>query len=260
MASEPISLRGVILRSSEFKDKDRMITFLSSDSGVIDICVKGSGKQGSKLMSATLPFIVCDVVVSMTGSYYYLKEISIVYSNSSIFGSLEAMTCAGHIASLLSSSYIDGQNSRVMYELCVYSFFALSKTPDDFLLIYSAFNWRFLYLLGYCISYDVCNSCGKELDSCYLSYATGEVFCTSCFGKDRKFTDMMLMSGAGVKALDHFIDSDIKKLFMIHVDEDTLHRLSLFTTRCLDVQLEGTYDSLLGLLKDLDSHTSQFSG
>ena len=253
MASEPISLRGVIIKSGEFKDKDRIITFLSSEAGVINICVKGSGKQGSKLLSATIPFMVCDVVVSMTGSYYYLKELSIVYSNSEIMNSLEAMTCAAHIGQLLSTSYIDDTNSRVMYELCVYTYFALSKTPENYLLIYSAFNWRFLYLLGYCILFDTCNTCNKELNnSAYLSYDTGDVHCVECYGEGRTFDKMMLMSPAGIKALNYFIQSDIKKLFMIKVDDDTLKKMSLYTTRCINIQLEGTYDSLLDLIRDLD--------
>ncbi|MCR5804167.1 MAG: DNA repair protein RecO [Clostridia bacterium] len=253
MASEPISLRGVILRSGEFKDKDRIITFLSSEAGVINICVKGSGKQGSKLLSATIPFMVCDIVVSMTGNYYYLKEFSIVYSNSEIMNSLEAMTCAAHIGQLLSTSYIDNTNSKVMYELCVYTYFALSKTPEDHLLIFSAFNWRFLYLLGYCILYEICNTCDKELKTAaYLSYSTGDAHCVECYGEGRTFEEMMLMSSAGIKALNYFIQSDIKKLFMIKVDYNTLKMLSLYTTRCLDIQLEGTYDSYLDLLRDLN--------
>ena len=253
MASEPISLRGVILRSGEFKDKDRIITFLSSEAGVINICVKGSGKQGSKLLSATIPFMVCDIVVSMTGNYYYLKEFSIVYSNSEIMNSLEAMTCAAHIGQLLSTSYIDNTNSKVMYELCVYTYFALSKTPEDHLLIYSAFNWRFLYLLGYCILYEICNTCDKELKTAaYLSYSTGDAHCVECYGEGKTFEEMMLMSSAGIKALNHFIQSDIKKIFMIKVDDNTLKMLSIYTTRCLDIQLEGTFDSYLYLMRELD--------
>ena len=130
---------------------------------------------------------------------------------------------------------------------------ALSKEPENHKLIYSAFNWRFLYLLGYCILYTHCNSCSGEFDSsAYLSYSTGEAHCVDCYGKGRTFEDMLLMSSAGIKALNHFIESDIKKLFMVKVDENTLKMLSLFTTRCLDIQLEGTYDSYLELMRDLD--------
>ena len=251
MASEPISLRGVILSSREFKDKDRIISFLSSSMGVIDICVKCSGKQGSKFQAATIPFVVCDVVVSMTGSFFYLKEFSVVYSNAAILNDLEAMTVASHIGKLLSSSYIDNSNSKAFYELCVYSYYALSESQNS-MLVYAAFNWRTLYLLGYCILYDKCSNCGIDLTSAHLSYSTGEAYCESCFSKTRTYQDFFLMTWAGVKALDHFIEADIKKLFAIKVDEDTLHKLVLYTTRYLNVQLEGEYDSFLKLMKDLE--------
>ncbi len=251
MASEPISLRGVILSSREFKDKDRIISFLSSSAGVIDICVKCSGKQSSKFQAATIPFVVCDVVISMTGTFYYLKEFSVVYSNSSILNDLEAMTVASHIGKLLSTSYIDNTNSKDFYELCVYSYYALSESHNS-LLIYSAFNWRFLYLLGYCIVYDTCSNCGNELGSAYLSYSSGEAYCEPCFSKIRSYEDRFLMTWAGIKALDHFIEAGVNKLFSINVDEDTLHKLVLFTTRYLNAMIDGEFNSLLDLMKDLN--------
>ena len=254
MASEPISLRGVILTSREFKDKDRIISFLSSTAGVIDICVKGTGKQGSKLQSATIPFVVCDVVISMTGSFYYLKEVSLVYSNSEIYQNLEALVCANHIGSLLSSSYIEQTNSREFYELCVYTYYKLSEKPSDFKIIYSAFNWRFLNILGLNIQYDLCSGCSSKLDSyTYLSLTTGESYCNPCFQKKAYNEYLFPMSGAAIKALNSFLTADLKKLFSVNLDNESLDQLVDFTTKYIDSQLEGTYDELIDLLKKIGS-------
>lgn len=254
MASDPIALRGVVLGSREFKDRDRIISFLSSEAGVIDICIKGSAKSGSKFSAASVPFIVADVVITATGSFYYLKDFNIVSSNSEIMNNLEAMTTAAHIGSVLSGSYIDQTNARAFYELAVYCFYNLSETPDRYMLIYSAFNWRFLYILGYAITYDRCNLCSEALDrASYLSFYDGQIYCASCFEHSPKLysSNFFLLSHAGILALNYFLTCDIKKLFSVRVDEDSLQRLVLFTTRYMNVQLEGTYDTLLNLLRDL---------
>ena len=256
MASDPVSLRGVVLQSREFKDHDRIISFLSSESGVIDICVKGSsGGKGSKFSAAAVPFIVMDVVITATGSFYYLKDFNIVFSNSGIMKSLEAMTCAGHIGKVLSSAYLDMTNAYKFYELAVYAFYNLSEKPDQFLLIYSAFNWRVLYLMGLSIRYDNCNNCKQALSgSAYLSFTDGQIYCADCFEHSNKLYngDFFLLTHSAVLALDHFISCDIKQLFSVRLDESSLHKLVLFTTRYMNVQLESDHDSLLRLLKDLN--------
>ena len=44
MASDPLSVKGVILESREFKEKDRMITILSGEHGILDFIAKGTSK------------------------------------------------------------------------------------------------------------------------------------------------------------------------------------------------------------------------
>ena len=257
MASDPVSLRGVVLHSREFKDHDRIISFLSSESGVIDICVKGSsGGKGSKFSAAAVPFIVMDVVITSTGNFYYLKDFNIVFSNSGIMNSLEAMTCAGHIGAVLTGAYIDRTNAYKFYELAVYSFYNLSEKNDQFLLIYSAFNWRAMYLMGLSIRYENCNKCKDTLSgSAYLSFTDGQIYCADCFEHSSEFYNInfFLLTHAGVLALDHFLSCDIRQLFSVRLDESSLHKLVLFTTRYLNVQLESSHDSLLRLLKDLNA-------
>ena len=85
---EPFSCRGIILASREFKEKDRLVSVLTSDRGLVTICAKGSGRPGSKAAFASIPFMVCDFVVSVSHNYYYLKEGTIVENNSDIMNSL----------------------------------------------------------------------------------------------------------------------------------------------------------------------------
>lgn len=250
MASDPINLRGVVLTSRDFKEKDKIISFLSSDSGVLDICVKGTSKTVSKLAAITIPFVVADIVVTKTGNFFYLKDYSLVESNSSIMGSLEAMTVATHFSSLLSSSYIDETNSKAFYELLVYSLFYLSKNVDKYDLVYSAFNWKFLDLLGFVVSYEECNNCHNLIQTTeyFLSIKSGEIYCKECFEhSNNNKNDFESINSAGILALNHFSKSEYKQLFAIKLDKATLNMLVSFTTRYLSHQLEGDYNSLVKL-------------
>lgn len=250
MASDPKNLRGVILNSRDFRDKDKIISFLSADSGVIDICVKGS-----KMAAITIPFVVADIVITSTGDFYYLKDYTIIESNTNIMKSLEAMTVAGHITNLISKSYIDGSNSRQFYELLIYSLYYLSTHLDKYLLVYCAFNWRMLNLLGYVIEYSICNDCHSEITSehYFLSITTGEIYCSTCYIKFKSQSlNYCLIDTNGVKALNHFANSDYKHLFAISLTNESIKSLVDFTTKYLSQQLEGEYKALENLQSMLD--------
>ncbi|MCQ2466248.1 MAG: DNA repair protein RecO [Clostridia bacterium] len=257
MASDPVNLRGVVLKSRDFKDKDKIVSFLSSDSGVIDICVKGSSKTGSKLAAITIPFVVADVVITTSGGFYYLKDYSIVESNSNIMTSLEAMTVATHFSNLLSTSYIDATNSSEFYKLVVYSLYYLSQFPQRYLNAYSAFNWRFLDMLGFVVKYENCISCHKNIDmgDFYLSYKTGEVYCSECFKKSNINTyDYVKLSFEAVLALNHYSEANYNQLFSFKNSIETLNGLVDFTTKYLSHQLETEFDSLQKLKALIDMY------
>lgn len=250
MASDPITLRGVVLSSRDFKEKDKIISFLSSTSGVIDICVKGTSKQGSKLAAITVPFIIADVVVTLTGNFYYIKDYSIIESNSQIMSSLEAMTVASHMTSVLSSSYINGTDSKPYYELLVYSLYYLSQNISKYLIVYSAFNWRFLSLLGFVINYDHCLICHNELiENTYrIGISSGEIYCNECF-KNSKYNsnDYIELNSAVIYALNYFLSAQLNKLFSVKMDEVSIRLMTDFTTRYISHHLEGEFSALSNL-------------
>ena len=94
---DSFTARGVILHSREYKEKDRLVSFLTSDRGLITVLAKGSAKLGSRNAYVSVPFMVCDFVITSSHGFYYLKDGSIVENNSSIMGNLEALTVASHL-------------------------------------------------------------------------------------------------------------------------------------------------------------------
>ena len=93
---DPFNCRGLIIKSDDYKEKDRLLSVLTSDRGLITICAKGVAKPGSSFGFVSMPYMLCDFVVSVSHGYYYLKDASIIESNSGIMESLEQMTVAAH--------------------------------------------------------------------------------------------------------------------------------------------------------------------
>lgn len=238
---DPFNCRGLIIRSNEYKDKDRLLSVLTADRGLITICAKGVSKPGSSLGCFSMPYMLCDFVVSVSHGYYYLKDASIIESNSKIMDSLEQMTVAAHISSCLMDCTLQSENAKEAYELAVYAYYMLANNKDKYLLIYSAFNWRLLTIAGFTVLYDLddpLNKASGDKQGRYMINISGG----SESSQNRSFN--RLLDEPAVRALNFFATCDLKRMFTSNADKKTEQDLKEFTTDYLSIHFDKIYDSL----------------
>ena len=237
---DPFNCRGLIIRSNEYKEMDRLLSVLTADRGLITICAKGVAKPGSSLGCFSMPYMLCDFVVSVSHGYYYLKDASIIESNSGIMESLEQMTVAAHIASCLMDCTLQSENSKEAYELAVYAFYNLANNRDKYLLIYSAFNWRLLTIAGFTVQYDLNEPAYRASDgkpNRYMINISG-----GSGSQNRSFN--RLLEEPAVRALNFFASCELKRLFTSSADKKTEKELKVFTTDYLSIHFDKIYDTL----------------
>ncbi len=210
MASDPESIKGIILKTSEYKEKDRLIKVLCKDRGIVNICVKGVGSKNSKFSFASIPYSYCDMVITESHGFYYLKEGSVIAGNMGIMNSLEAMAVAGHIAELLSLSVMQSENSRDCYELAIYAYYALSEYPGRHLEIMCVFNWKLMWLLGLATIANECAlSAGIKLNNRIL------------------------------EILDYIGQNPVSRIFTIKLEPQDISILRKFTLAYISIQFEN---------------------
>jgi len=241
--AEDFNSKGIILISREYKDSDRMLSVLTADRGLITICAKGVQKPGSSNAFVSIPYSLCEFSVSVSHGFNYLKDGSIVESNSSIMKSIEAMTVASHIAECLIDAALPVEDSRQLYELAVYAFYVLANSPDRFFVVYNAFNWRILTIAGQTIEYVVTNDTQNEIEdnkTYYLSLKGGEIY----EKKENSRTNISMSSNA-IYALNFFANCEISELYAVKCSDNVLRQLTNFTTAYLSVQFDKQYEALL---------------
>ncbi len=237
---DPFNCRGLIIRTNDYKEKDRLLSVLTSDRGLITICAKGVAKPGSSLGFVSMPYMLCDFVVTVSHGYYYLKDASIIESNSGIMESLEQMTVAAHISSCLMDCTLQSENAKEAYELAVYAYYNLANNKDNYLLIYSAFNWRLLTIAGFTILYDLNEPAYKGSGNKPARYM---INISGTEGNQNK-TFNRLLDEPSVRALNYFATCDLKRMFTSSADKKTEEELKDFTTDYLSMHFEKNYDAL----------------
>ena len=207
MASDPVSYRGIVLSSTPYKEKDTMLSFLTRDNGIVKICAKGTQKPGSRNSAASIPFAVLDIVCTFSHGFCFLKDVSVVESNSGIMSSLDAMAVAGHISRVLNFSVFQSELAKEAYELTAYALYALGSGAASPLKTFSAFNWRYLSIAGFT---------GPDDPSVHCSAGIREV-------------------------LNTFVTCDTNKLFVTPVSPDIIQELAVMTLRILNDRFENEF-------------------
>ena len=254
MASDPITLKGVVLPASDFKDKDKLIPFLTGEMGLIRVCAKGALKQGNKLCALTAPFSICEITFTESNGFYYVKDFVIVESNSGISVSLEALAVALHIYECVKVCSFDYDNTQKIYQLCVYALYSLNINTD-YKLVYSAFNWKLLDILGMTVFYEVCSKCQQKIseDNAYLiELSQGIVLCGECSLKTRTSGDFVSLTGSLIALLNYFKKSEFSRLFAVNAREDALDALCSFTEDYLSLAFETDLKSMQKYNKSLN--------
>lgn len=250
MSNDPLSIKGIILKSTEYKEKDRMVTILTADSGIINFVAKGVAGKTSKNSFVSVPYMLCDFVLSQSHGFYYLKDGLIIAGNSGIMNSLEAMAVAGHIADCVIDSVFQSDNSSAVYELVVYAYYALSTRTETYRLVYASFNWKLLQILGLSLRYEYCNHCHNEIGKSVqytLSYGEGSCFCNECT-KINGFKGFVIDSRS-VYLLNFIFDHNSDRIFTVSADDNSIDVVRRFTTMYLSHQFDREIKDPIDILR-----------
>lgn len=241
MSSVPVTYRGMILVSTEYKANDRVLKFLTKDSGLLDIYVKRAGKLNSSNAFISVPYMLCDLTCTDSHGYLYLKSGSIIESNRNIMNDLDLMLTAAHFADVLCDISRQSDNSREAYELSCYAYYHLASKPEQKELFLAVFNWRVLTILGLTVQYSVTNDTQTEINDSgiyYVSATGGDLYS----GKKDGST-ISVLSGTGLRVLNMISSMSLDKIFGITVPDKLAKALSDFTMNSLSFQLEKDYKS-----------------
>ena len=167
--SEYLSSEAIILKSRDYREDDKLITFFGAKSGKMSALVKGAKKSGSKLRGAVQIFSVTDLTLAQG------KTMPIVIGAEPIksFNGLAEDYLRINYASIL-SEFVDKVMPEKAADEEVYNAFKTGiRTIAD------ANPWsgcigaifRLLEHLGYGAEYRACTFCGRNLNEEKKVYA-----------------------------------------------------------------------------------------
>lgn len=183
----PLATNALLVRSVDFRDADRIITFVTADFGKISAIARGARRSQRRFGGALQPFAVLDIQMTRgaSSSLAHLRAAGIVRAFPGIMSHLGKVAMAGAALELLREAVAEDDQDREVFQLTVQALGSLEQQPgtnDTWLVVYQA---QLLRALGWFPSLRACGRCGKRPaadQAALFDPVRGSIICRACGG------------------------------------------------------------------------------
>jgi|SRR5579862_227667 len=167
--------QGIVLRSLDYKDSQRIITAFTP-MGLVSLIVKGITQRAMGLLNLTTPFCEGEFVFKRTRSdLLSFLDGSVIDSHLSLRERLSSLETAGNLGKAILSSQLDGKSSFELYQLFRFYLKQIPSFASPASLL-ASFQLKLLSHEGLLALSPHCNRCPKE-NAAFLS--KGESLCAA---------------------------------------------------------------------------------
>ena len=237
-----LTTRGLVLRVSDYNDRDAILTLLTPEHGKITVKARGLRRKNSPLTAPCQLLALGEFTLFEYRDSYSINEahsIELFQGLRKDIVKLSLGTYFAQVAELISMEDTPNPELLSLVLNCLYALSSLTLRENQ---IKAVFELRCACVSGYTPDLFVCHICGgQEPDR--FDVSNGMLSCSTCrdFGQSGI---RMPLTPSMLGAMRYIVSCDHKKLFSFDASDDTLKHLSQVTELYLTTQLERGFSAL----------------
>lgn len=251
-----IGIKGLVLKTIQRTDSDRLIVLFTVERGKITVCAKGSRSAKSKLLPCIEPFSYSEFVLYEKDGFFWIKEGLLIENFYSIRENIRKLALASYICEVLDIAVYENMEEPELLRLSLNSLYAIASDLRSPETVKAVFETRASLLLGFAPNVETCAKCGRRKDTeFYFSLPDGEVVCTHCRKKalteymdtrssvnaeeEIRFASQIILTTEDVRmAVSYILNCAPDKIYAFTMAEAELSRLAKFAEDHLVYRLE----------------------
>lgn len=244
MAGTPyIVARGIVLRETETKETDKILTVLTNKCGKIPVIARGARRKSCKYAACAQSLAYSEWTLYQKGDWYYANEGSTLELFNGLRKDLDAMALGFYFAELTEAVTAEDTPAPELLRHLLNGLYALAALGKPAALVKPAFELKLLCLAGYEPLADSCAYCGNpDPEQPMLDVVQGVLRCGTCGVQERSLS--MPLCPSSLAALRHIVYGDPKRLYSFTLGEKALKRLSDAAEAFAAAQLERGFRTL----------------
>lgn len=234
--------RGLVLRETEYKDADKLLTVLTQDRGQVTLRARGVRSRSSKLKSGCQLLAYSEFTVFAGRGSMTVDEAVPLELFLPLREDLELLSLGSYFAQVAEALSQEDEPDPALLSLCLNAMAALCRKSRPQELIKAAFEFRAVCLAGYAPILDACSVCGHpEPDRFHLT--GGVLQCAGCQIPGDLGLRLPVSAGT-LAALRYLSQCDAKRLFSFSLSQSGLKELADVAEAYLLTQLERGFFTL----------------
>ncbi len=237
-----LTIQGIVLKVTDYNDRDALLTVLSKKHGKITLKARGLRRKNSPLTAVCQLLAFGEFAVFEYQDHYIINEAHVINLFQNLRTDLELLSLASYfaqVAEVLSQEDYPTPELQSLLLNCLYGLCDLPISPD---LVKAVFELRSACLSGFTPDLGACHLCGSQTPDRF-DLSAGLLECRDCRSADSSGIRIPVTSGM-LDAMRYICFCHPKKLFSFRLKEEELKCLSSLTESYLSTQLERGFSAL----------------
>ena len=229
------TIDGLVIRSQNWGENDRLITILT-DSGRVTAIAKGARSMRSKLMNLSQPFVYGNFEITEKGNYSWLRGGSINQMFYDLRNDVDKIFLSSYVCDVANELSGEQYNNSELLRLTLNTLFAIMKELRPKAQVKAVFELRAAAMSGYMPSLCCCEKCGSEnMAEPYFDVMNGALICSEClssrsapikrnpmttYDEIRESTVLIPLTPASLSAVRYAVSVPAEKIFSFVLSEN----------------------------------------
>jgi len=231
----------LVLRVSDYNDRDALLTLLTRDHGKITAKARGLRRKNSPLTAPCQLLTLSEFTLFEYRGMYTVNEAHSVELFTPLRKDLEKLSLGTYFAQVSEVISQADVPNRELQSLTLNCLYALSETRLPLPQVKAVFELRVACIAGYAPDLYECR-CSAGNRTGYFDLSGGVLLCDSC--KDQNVGIRHPITVATLDAMRYIVSCDSKKLFHFALGSENLQQLSFIAEAYLITQLERGFSTL----------------
>ncbi len=236
---------GLIIRQQNIGERDRLVTALTEQLGVVRCFVRGARDIKSPKCAATELLCYSKLTLHKSRDSYIIGDAKPLKIFGGLRGDLGRMYTAQYFCELAGTLCPKEQEAGVQLRLILNALYLISENKRPISLVKPCVELRLMCEAGYMPDLTMCRECGEyEKETVYFLPKVGQLICRDCCERLALGEHKIALNRTSLTALRHCCYADGEKLFSFSVPEDDLRALNFCAEEYVRFITERNYKTL----------------
>lgn len=228
---EEIKIKAIIINSTDYKDKHKLINAFSLEFGKFSAILKNCKNINSKLKFCYSPFCFLELELFKMSDMFVVKNATIIDDFFALSENYDNYISASAMLEIVNKCFKQNEANNILFISLLKSFKALVYNNINPKLVLAKFLMGTTKISGFKFNFNSCSICRFPfLNYVYLNLNSGELECEAC-----KQNFSIKIENKTFKLLKQLSNTDIDNLNIIQENEEEI----LKTIKILSLNLEN---------------------